>query len=186
MCAYGITEGQPRNPTDRHALPSAPIPVSYGTRRTSAITLASHLPSSASAATTLTRPRMAQVWWLALTVFLVGIDENICSRHPSRDFARPECVDGICQPAHDDLLRCLRAMGFHHGRVALTACSRGRLRLAADRRCERQAESGTADVHLISSRQTLDLTALTPGMRISVSSRKSDKPFRSRATTLST
>ena len=46
--------------------------------------------------------------------------------------------------------------------------------------------SGIALVHLISSRQTLERTPLTPGIRISVSSRKSDSDFRSRATTFNT
>ncbi|CAM8793620.1 hypothetical protein NCF_05237 [Burkholderia pseudomallei] len=46
--------------------------------------------------------------------------------------------------------------------------------------------NGIALVHLISSRHTLECTPLTPGMRISVSSRNVESPFRSAATTFST
>ena len=46
--------------------------------------------------------------------------------------------------------------------------------------------TGNALVHLISSRHTVDRTACTPGVRISVSIRKSDSDFRSRATTFIT
>lgn len=57
---------------------------------------------------------------------------------------------------------------------------------ASDEGCASHGSSGIALVHLISSRQTLDFTPLTPGMRIRVSSRKSDSDFKSFATTFST
>ena len=48
------------------------------------------------------------------------------------------------------------------------------------------AGKGSALVHLISSRQTLERTTLTPGMRIRVSIRNWDSDLRSRAMTLIT
>src|SRR5439155_17392181 len=50
----------------------------------------------------------------------------------------------------------------------------------------RHSGSGSELVHLISSRQTLERTLLTPGRRISFSIRKTDNDFRSCATTLTT
>ena len=46
--------------------------------------------------------------------------------------------------------------------------------------------SGSALVHLISSRHTLERTLLTPGRRISLSIKNCDSDFKSRATTLIT
>ncbi len=57
---------------------------------------------------------------------------------------------------------------------------------AADQHIGCHAGKGSALVHLISSRQTLERTTLTPGMRIRVSIRNWDSDLRSRAMTLIT
>lgn len=68
--------------------------------------------------------------------------------------------------------------------ISHSGCAKFRSRRESRRPA--QASTGIALVHLISSRQTLECTPLTPGMRISVSSRNVDRPFRSCATTFST
>lgn len=113
----------------------------------------------------------------------------------ARQIAR--CM-GVSHPARHgaaQLLRGCRTFAFDNtGRLSSKAShhvpqagASGADRLSAPPTSTRaQASSGIALVPLISSRHTIDCTLLTPGVRIKVSRRNSDRAFKSRATTFNT
>ena len=108
-----------------------------------------------------------------------------CAR-PTRSFSPPPAV-ACCRSPRSTACRCgsFRGRSRSGCRMPTGPCTTSR-RTATRWTTRLDQSSGKALVHLISSRHTVERTACTPGVRISVSIRKSDRLLRSRATTFST